>query len=124
MSESEEFSRLSPVKGCPICGQALERGYVNAPGGVLWLKRKPKVHFVIICDSRFVVPIPAFHAIDLPALKCGNCKFIAFFGIKQPAGGEPTPKAFLKKCVECGETIPIASEYCLKCGAKQKEKEE
>jgi len=37
-----------------------------------------------------------------------------------PAGVKP----FLKKCVECGEEIPVASEECPYCGAKQKEKEE
>jgi rRNA maturation endonuclease Nob1 len=30
-----------------------------------------------------------------------------------------TPKAFLKKCVKCGKEIPIASEECPHCGAKQ-----
>jgi len=124
MSESDEFSKLNSVKECPICGHTLEKGYVNAPRGVLWLKKKPKVHLTTIFDSRFVVPIPAFHALDLPALKCENCNFIAFFGVRQLGGGKPTPKAFLKKCVECGEVIPIASDYCPKCGTKQPEYEE
>jgi hypothetical protein len=30
-----------------------------------------------------------------------------------------TPKAFLKQCVECNREIPIASEECPYCGAKQ-----
>jgi hypothetical protein len=30
-----------------------------------------------------------------------------------------TPKAFFKQCVECGREIPIASEECSYCGAKQ-----
>jgi len=33
---------------------------------------------------------------------------------------EATPKVFLKKCIECGREIPIASEGCQYCGAKQK----
>jgi ribosomal protein L40E len=32
-----------------------------------------------------------------------------------------TPKAFLKKCIKCGGEIPIASEKCKYCGAKQPE---
>jgi DNA-directed RNA polymerase subunit RPC12/RpoP len=31
-----------------------------------------------------------------------------------------TPKAFLKKCIECQKEIPIASEECPYCQAKQK----
>ncbi|MEM3785547.1 MAG: hypothetical protein QW667_07380 [Candidatus Bathyarchaeia archaeon] len=30
-----------------------------------------------------------------------------------------TPKSFLKKCVKCSKEIPIASEECLYCAAKQ-----
>jgi hypothetical protein len=32
---------------------------------------------------------------------------------------ERTPNAFMKKCVECGEEIPVASEQCPSCGSKQ-----
>jgi hypothetical protein len=31
-----------------------------------------------------------------------------------------TPKSFLKKCVECGREIPIASEQCPYCGREQR----
>jgi hypothetical protein len=70
--------------------------HVNALGGVLWLKKKPKVHFATIYDSRFVVHIPAFHALDLSALKCGNYNFIAFIGTGQPGGKAVTPKSFIR----------------------------
>jgi hypothetical protein len=30
-----------------------------------------------------------------------------------------TPSAFLKKCPNCGKEIPVASEECPECGAKQ-----
>jgi len=119
-----ELGRLLSVQECPLCGGALEKGYVNAPGGVLWLKKKPRVHFATIYDSRFVVHIPAWHALDLPALKCGNCNFIAFIGTRQPGRQAITPKSFLKNCVGCGEEIPIASDYCPKCGAKQNAKKD
>jgi rRNA maturation endonuclease Nob1 len=32
-----------------------------------------------------------------------------------------TPKSFLKNCVRCGKDIPIASEKCKFCGARQPE---
>jgi len=32
---------------------------------------------------------------------------------------EKTPKSFLKKCVDCGKEIPLASEQCPYCGSKQ-----
>ncbi|MEM3578291.1 MAG: hypothetical protein QXX51_07590 [Candidatus Bathyarchaeia archaeon] len=32
-----------------------------------------------------------------------------------------TPKSFLKKCVKCGREIPIASEDCPRCEARQPE---
>jgi hypothetical protein len=31
----------------------------------------------------------------------------------------PTPESFLKECVKCGKRIPIASEECKYCGARQ-----
>jgi hypothetical protein len=34
-------------------------------------------------------------------------------------GVQGTPKGFLKECIECGREIPIASEECPYCGAKQ-----
>ena len=34
---------------------------------------------------------------------------------------EKTSKGFLKKCVRCGREIPVASEQCSYCGAKQSE---
>ncbi len=39
--------------------------------------------------------------------------------VESALGAEQTPKGFLKKCVECGKEIPIASEQCQYCGAKQ-----
>jgi predicted RNA-binding Zn-ribbon protein involved in translation (DUF1610 family) len=33
-------------------------------------------------------------------------------------------RKFLKKCVKCGEKIPLASEQCQYCGAEQTKKRE
>ena len=40
---------------------------------------------------------------------------------KKPLSVHDAPRAFLKKCVECGKEIPIASEECQYCGTKQPE---
>ena len=55
--------------------------------------------------------------------KCGLLELIADEKVKQALIGKPsyakTPKGFLKKCVGCGEEIPVASEVCPHCGRKQ-----
>ncbi len=53
----------------------------------------------------------------VPGLKCENCG-IAVVDYRAPGY---TPKSFLKKCIKCGGDIPIASEECVYCGAKQPE---
>ncbi|UCE29193.1 MAG: hypothetical protein JSV85_00140 [Candidatus Bathyarchaeota archaeon] len=45
---------------------------------------------------------------------------VAYFEKKRISEG--SPKAFLKKCVRCDKDIPLASEECPHCGAKQKER--
>jgi len=57
----------------------------------------------------------------LRAYRCKECRVIICYEKEkvEPLG---TPKSFLKKCIKCGEEIPIATEHCPKCGAKQKEK--
>jgi len=40
--------------------------------------------------------------------------------VKEYAPGE-TPKSFLKKCINCGQEIPIAELECSYCGTKQPE---
>ena len=49
--------------------------------------------------------------------------FIAFFFDfkKKSLSVHDAPTAFMKKCVECGREIPIASEECQYCGTKQPE---
>ncbi len=45
-------------------------------------------------------------------------RFLSESGLK---GAKVTPKTFLKKCPKCDTEIPIASEECSYCGAKQTE---
>jgi predicted RNA-binding Zn-ribbon protein involved in translation (DUF1610 family) len=51
--------------------------------------------------------------------KCGEVKLFADEKAKVSLL-RLTPKAFLKKCIECGKDIPIASEECPYCGTKQR----
>lgn len=39
--------------------------------------------------------------------------------VESALGAVETPRGFLKKCVDCGKEIPIASEQCQFCGARQ-----
>jgi len=62
----------------------------------------------------------------LRAYRCKECGiFICYERGKQPdyEGVGGTPKGFLKKCINCGEEIPVASEACSYCGTKQPEDE-
>lgn len=54
---------------------------------------------------------------------CPKCGHIGMFADEKARRFllKMTPKAFLKKCVECGKEIPIASEECPYCKAEQKE---
>ena len=48
---------------------------------------------------------------------CEKCGYIEFYKEMTGVGHE---NAFQKKCPNCDKTIPIASEECSYCGAKQK----
>ena len=109
MSEKE-------IKKCPKCGGEMERGFISAEW-ISWMDNKPDARFQELLVHGFSFNLPA------EAYRCKTCKLALFdYGPKRFPPSE-TPKNFLKKCVACGEMIPIASEYCPKCGTNQKEKE-
>jgi len=119
MSEKEvEFSRLISVKECPKCGGTLDKGYFTAIWGMFWDTEKHGLAASL--RYRFLAGwTRQFELESAPALRCERCGIaILDYGLIGK-----TPRSFLKKCVECDELIPIASEYCPKCGTKQKEKE-
>ncbi len=97
MGGSEVYSRLASARKCPVCGGELEAvyfsGYRRIPGFKPYLYK------------------------NLPALRCGNCR-IAILDYER--NGIYFGK-FVKKCVNCGKEIPIASEVCPHCGAEQPE---
>jgi len=111
----DEFSRLVSVKKCPNCGGRLDKGYFNAPYGVNWdMKKHGAARW--FADKMLRGIVSQFYLDDAPALRCERCGIaILDYGLVGK-----TPRSFLKKCVQCSEEIPIASEYCPKCGAKQK----
>jgi DNA-directed RNA polymerase subunit RPC12/RpoP len=110
MSVEEEFSKLISIGKCPICGGELEKGYVGAHDGVVWNKDKRKYFGLMLWRySSF--------SSNVPALRCEHCGIIIFdYGYDVR-----TPRSFWRKCVRCSKPIPVASEECPYCGAKQKE---
>jgi len=116
LSKGKESSVLSSVKKCPICGGRLEKGYLNAPRGIYWSTEKPGVGTRVL-DTALPRFSSWFMSENPPALRCENCGVAI---VDYRAAGE-TPESFLKNCVKCGREIPIASEECSFCGAKQRE---
>jgi ribosomal protein L40E len=57
---------------------------------------------------------------------CPKCKSVEFLGTQDTQRRyedlqrkNEVQRSFLKKCVKCGRLIPIASEECQFCGARQ-----
>jgi rRNA maturation endonuclease Nob1 len=119
MSEKDEFCRIASVKECPNCGGKLSKGYFTAPRGMFWDTKKHRLGSMV-ADYMMPAMTSVFTLENVPTLKCEKCG-VAIIDTRKIG---KTPRSFLKKCVKCSEMIPIASEYCPKCGTKQKEKEE
>jgi hypothetical protein len=108
MTEND-FSKLNTIKSCPICRGPLERGLVVAPRGVYWNRFSVFDSTAILSQWSWTMP-------KTPSLRCNNCDIVIISYRKQQ-----TSDAHFKECIRCGERIPVASEYCPRCGAKQKE---
>ena len=117
-AENKEFSRLTSVNKCPNCGGKLDKGYFTAPRGMYWDTEKHRLGTMVV-DYMMPRISSVFTLENAPALKCEKCG-VAIIDTRKI--GE-TPRGFLKKCVECGKEIPIASEECSYCGTKQPEYE-
>jgi len=59
--------------------------------------------------------------LSLDVYVCVNCGEVRFFTDEKARQYllKTTPKEFLKKCFNCGKQIPIASEECPYCRARQ-----
>jgi hypothetical protein len=110
MSE-KEFSKLNLMKCCPICGGKLESGY--AIGGGIWWDTRKHEHVAWLAER--LTPYPLTLP-NLPSVRCNKCEIVIFDYSEHKL---QTPSSFLKKCVKCGKEIPLASEECQHCGAKQ-----
>jgi predicted RNA-binding Zn-ribbon protein involved in translation (DUF1610 family) len=111
----------SEVKKCPKCGKEMERGYIPiGMRGLQWSTKKHKW----FADSLWQKSVESltgdtFRVFigNVEAYRCEKCKLVlAYYGKVEGAMRE---KSFLKKCVQCGKKIPIASEECPYCRAKQ-----
>jgi len=95
----------------------MDKGYIIS-NAVRWSDKK---HTQWALGQEVVIPVNLTALSNVEAYRCQKCRLVLFhYPIPR---AEVTPESFLKKCVKCGEEIPIASDYCPKCGAKQKEKE-
>jgi ribosomal protein L40E len=74
-----------------------------------------ELHTVYVTAFKGIVGFSPYSTENIPALKCEHCCIAIIRYDKTMKAGE-----FLKKCVKCGKEIPIASEECQHCGAKQK----
>lgn len=119
MSEKDEYCRIVSVKRCPNCGGKLDKGYFTAPRGMYWNTEKHGLDTAVL-DYMTPRIFSFFMLENAPALKCKRCG-VAIIDTRRI--GE-TPRSFLKKCVQCGKEIPIASDYCSLCGAEQKKRTE
>jgi hypothetical protein len=112
--KTEEGGKMSEVKECPECGGELEKGYVIVDG-LRWSREK---HEYFALMTELVVYSP-FILANLEGYRCQKCKLIEFH---YKNAVTETPPSFLKKCAKCNENIPVASEYCPRCGAEQRKK--
>lgn len=112
MTEPAKPSKLASFKNCPVCGKPYETGFVTAPRGIYW---DVKEHKYTIIFSEAIISQWTWNMVSAPSLRCRNCGIVIFdYETKTP------PEAYFKQCDNCGEKIPIAAEYCPKCGTKQK----
>jgi hypothetical protein len=77
MSEDEEFSKLSSIGKCPICGEELEKGYVvsGGQGGLLW---HTQIQKWVSKDAERLSPPFAWTFTALPAVRCKQCRIAIF----------------------------------------------
>jgi len=106
---------MSEIKKCPDCGSEMEKGYLFTDGVVIRWNHKKHKFFV----RGELLETQIWNLNSIEAYRCVKCKLAFFYYGKLPLS--ETPKSFLKNCVRCGIEIPIASDYCFKCGAKQKD---
>jgi len=102
---------MSEVKKCPICGMEME-DYKNHTFRIGGTGGEWAFMFGDIAEIE-EEPLP-LHVYICP--KCSKMELYAHEQTKKIL----LSRRGLKKCVSCNREIPIASEECLHCGAKQK----
>ena len=107
---------VGEIVNCPECGGAMEKGFIIS-NAVRWSDKK---HAQWALGQEAIIPVNLAALSNVEAYRCPKCRLVLFH--YQIPRAEITPESFLKKCIKCGEAIPIASDYCPKCGAEQKER--
>jgi hypothetical protein len=122
---TEEDSQNSYVK-CVRCGVEMQ-----SLGGVRFRTGPGTLRLLTIMNTRLRLPgqpiiKPEEDILDLDVYICPQCRRAEFFQhepgreFHKPEQNTDTPRSFLKVCVKCRKTIPVASEECPFCGARQR----
>ena len=69
-----EFSKLTSITKCPVCGGELEKGYVHASRGIYWDTKRHRYSGV---SGEAIKSIRSWYVPHAPALRCKECKIIA-----------------------------------------------
>jgi predicted RNA-binding Zn-ribbon protein involved in translation (DUF1610 family) len=104
---------MSELKKCPGCNGELEKGYIITQA-IRWSKQK---HTQWAFGQEVIIPWQLQAIPNIEAYRCAKCRLVLFHYPIPTV--EITPDSFIKTCVRCGARLPIASDYCPKCGAKQ-----
>lgn len=107
------------VVKCPKCNGEMDKGFIGA-WYIFW---SDKQHWVFWRNpsKKDLLVGSGWTAKNLDAFRCKECELVLFNYGYVPSPPSETPEGFLKKCVQCGKEIPIASEECVNCGVKQPE---
>jgi hypothetical protein len=102
----------SGIVKCPECGGEMEKGYLVSEA----IKWSTQGHPQWALEQETIVHGYAWTFTNTEAFRCPACR-LALFRYERK---KEVPLSFLKKCVECVREIPLASEECSYCGARQK----
>lgn len=102
----------SGIVKCPECGGEIAEGYLVSEA----IKWSTQGHPQWALEQETIVHGYAWTFTNTEAFRCPACRLALFCYERK----KELPLSFLKKRVECGKEILLASEECSYCGARQK----